>query len=261
MKKHSISSSILKKIKKDKIEQHSKLYFFAKFALMLFGGIIFLLIGTIASAVIWHFFHDLELLEIFSIERMLFFKALLLSFPIFWVIISILLGIFAGYFARNTKKGYKISYKIWFISIILLQIGGGLALEQSPLGKHLERNMFRQINIFESREKMFQEVWQNPEKGMLIGEISKIEEEKLTLVDLQKQKWKVLFQKQSIPRRRKLNVSDKIRIIGEKTGEFQFSAKKIFGMRFDFQRPPKPFLQNKDRSPLRQLRNKRNSRF
>jgi hypothetical protein len=232
MKKHSISSSILKKIKKEKIEQHSKLYFFAKFTLMLFGGIIFLLIGTIAAAVIFHFFHDLELLEIFSIERMIFFKALLLSFPIFWVIISILLGIFAGYFARNTKKGYKISYKIWFIGIILIQIFAGFTLEQSPLGEQLEHRMFRQINILGSREGMFQELWQNPEKGMLIGKIYKITEGKFILIDLKKKEWEVDFQEKDVQKKGTLAVSDKIRIIGKQIGATQFSAKKIFGIRF-----------------------------
>jgi len=237
MKKSKFAASLVDKIKNEKIEQHSKLYFFAKFALMLFGGIIFFIIGVIATAVIWHFFHDTELLEIFSIERMLFFRALLLSFPIFWLIMSVLLGISVSYFARNTKKGYKISYKVWFGVILLTQIFAGFALEQSPIGEILENRMTRSLQIMKSREGKFQEVWQNPAKGMLIGEVMEISRGNLVLQDLEDKEWEVNFPREAVRGHRLPKVSDKVRIIGEKVGEFEFSAKKIFGRRFDFKRP------------------------
>lgn len=261
MKKSKFAASIVDKIQKEKIEQHSRLYFFAKFSLILLGAILFLIIGVIAAAVIWHFFHDTELLEIFSVEKRLFFKALLFSFPVFWLIISISLGIFAGFFARNTKKGYKISYKVWLILIILFQIGGGLALEQSPLGNHLEKDMMRQIHIFKSREKMFNELWQNPEKGLLIGEIFDREKDKFTLYDLNNKEWEVSFDGQKVETRGDLKKAKKVRIFGKKLSDDSFFAKRIVGPRFDFERPPRRPVLRPPREELEQgiiLREKRN---
>lgn len=260
MKKTKISTSIIEKIQKEKIEQHSKLYFFAKFSLILLGAILFLIIGIIATAIIWYFFHDTELLQIFSIEKMIFLKALLFSFPLFWVLISVSLGLLTGFLARNTKKGYKTSYKKWFILILIIQVLAGLAIELLPFEDHLENDMMRKIHIFKSREKMFNELWQNPEKGLLIGEIYDREKDKFTLYDLNNKEWEVSFDDQKVETRGDIKKAKKVRIFGKKLSDDSFFAKRIIGPRFDFERPPLRPGQRPPREELRQGRIPREKR-
>ena len=153
------------------------------------------------------------------------------------MIISVLLGISVSYFARNTKKGYKISYKVWFGIILLTQIFAGFALEESPIGEMFENQMTKSLQIMKSREAKFQELWQNPAKGMLIGEIIEISRGKFVLQDLEDKNWEIAFSQEAVRGHRTLKVSDKVRIIGKKIGKFKFSAKKIFGRRFNFKHP------------------------
>lgn len=174
MSEKSISSSVLGKIREENILQYSRGYFLFRWGFMVISGILFFFLGVLASAVIWNFLHDPELLEIFSMGRRdLFMKFFLLSFPIFWLLLSIFLGVFVSFFARNTKKGYRFSYKFWFLVIISGQILMGLALEQSPAGVHLEHQMTREIHMMKFRNHDLDNLRKRPDMKKIREKIRK----------------------------------------------------------------------------------------
>ncbi len=253
-----LSKSVLTQIKEEKITPRARWEFVVKTFLFLVGGIIFLVLGILATAIIWNFLHDLYLLELFSIEKRTFFKVLFAGLPIFWLVISAALVVLASYFVQHTKRGYKIPMHIWVIFAIVLQILGGYILEQSPIGERLEAGMNHQLMVGESIREMRKRVWTHPEEGRLSGTISSKDEDVLHVTDLSGKEWTVDISQAKYPKDRiSLDEEEKVRFIGKQENDSAFNAIKIFpwerrpGMedRMRDRRPPNESDFRRERDP------------
>ncbi len=250
MSPKKLSKSVLKKIQKEQITPTARTYFI--FRNMVIGGlgILFLVLGILACAIIIHFLNNAEFLEFVWKGPRQFLKLLWFGIPVFWIILLIGLVFITTYLTRKTPKGYKFPFGWALGAFLLSQIIGGIVLEGSNIGEQLDQRIARHISFYQNRQERRQKFWKNPENGFLAGTIIEINENGILLLDdWNKTQWTVDFTKSMIGERVQLQPDEKIRLIGTKAGNTEFIADQIRswkrargrGLRGkkDFRQPPR----------------------
>ncbi len=226
--KNPLSSSVLKKIKKDNIEPLPKWYFFIRNTLL--AGLVglFTLFGILACAIIFHFFNNFAFLEFLLEGPRVFMKVLWIGIPFLWIFLMAVFCIFAGFTLQRTKKGYKIPVVLAFASILLVQIASGALLEQSNVGERLDRRAAQHMKFYQHAQARREGLWTKPDEGFLAGTIVEVQADKILLLnDLQKKRWEVDYEESRVGPRVELSPEEKIRVRGEKIADDKFKAKRI----------------------------------
>lgn len=170
-----------------------------------------------------------------------------LTLPYLWIALMVGFSILAIYNFRHTKKGYRhkpiIIITVSLVSgialgTVLFLVGGGHQVDHQLFGRQPMAKVF-----YEKRLKH----WQQPEKGLLSGEIVELESSDwLILEDLVGEEWHVVYRKDiSSPL---IIVGTEVKIVGEIIGEQQFEAERIRPIK---PRAPWPLL-----SPKQHLKEK-----
>jgi hypothetical protein len=227
MKKH-LTDFVLQKIKKEHIQPHSKWYFFLRTLLLGGGGMFFFLLGTLASAIIFHFINFNESFDFIAQSPPTFFKLFWLGLPLVWIGITLAGGILALYFSRKTKKGYKIPLLVWGILIFIPQVVVGFFLEQSHIGERADEMIAHHMSFYTSIHQRRHNLWSQPRDGFLAGTILEIKNDTfLILDDFKNQKWNVDYSRTKKRGRQNILVGEKIKMIGKKISDRVFYADRI----------------------------------
>ncbi len=232
-----ISKSILKKIEREKIVQHSRIFFVIRNILILGGGIIFFAFGILATSIIFHFWNHLEFAEFLWESPRIFIKILAFGVPMFWFVLAIILGYFANFLARKTKRGYKIPLIFGIFTLLFVQITSGFFLEKSNVGDLVDEIMEHRISFYKGARKMRNKMWRSVEDGFLAGKIIEIKSDTLFLLDdLNKKEWQVECKRcAEFPfADRVLQVGKKVKMVGKQIGENEFNAKMVRPFRRPF---------------------------
>lgn len=228
MKKIHLSDSVLQKIKNEHIQPHSRSYFVFRTASLIGGGILFFVLGALASAIIFHFLNFNEALDFVMDSPARFLKLFWIGLPLVWLILIIVGGGLALHFSRKTKKGYKISLLVWAAIIFVPQVVAGFFLEQSQIGETADEIMATHMSFYKSIRQRRHELWSQSGEGFLAGTIVKIEDDKIFILDdLHEQEWKVDYSESKYRREEILTEGKKVKMIGEKISENEFKAERI----------------------------------
>lgn len=221
-----ISRKIFKKIKQDHLKSKPRWEFLLKdYIIWTFFGIS-LVVGGLAFSVILHMVvnNDWDLYQYVSGS---FLGFLLATLPYFWLIVLFLFIVLAYYNLKHTKKGYLISLgKIVALSLFIsLFLGGGLYA--AGLGDSINNVFSRKVPFYNKVLERRCEMWNRPQKGLLAGKISGIENpRKFYLNDFQGKRWCVECPYHpQCPHMGNSN-SDSVKIIGE-IGKECFQARSI----------------------------------
>ncbi len=211
-----IKDKIIKDIKEKDIKPTSKIYFTAKNILFWGFFIISVFVGSMAvSAIIfliqindWGMYrHVSNTLPGFVFQTL----------PYFWIVLFIIF-IIIGYFNfRNIKGAYKIQ-KIFLITLIL-SVLFGVGLSKARMGMFLDDEFRERIPMYkEMRVKQFR-MWDRPEKGIMIGEVTGIKEEYFVL-SCGCRDWNVYGEK--------ADLNTNVKVFGKRINNTDFNAERVF---------------------------------
>jgi len=224
--KKDISQNIVNKIKNKKIKPIPKWKFILRNYLCIFTFVGFSILGGIpASIFIYQILNnDWDLSRTFASN---YFSFIIVTLPYFWVLLLLLILVFSHYYLRKTKKGYKYGAILVILSSFSISIASGVLFYNYKISHRVERMMdrmpiYRQINHFRNS------FWENPENGFLLGELEKSGEMNLLLKDFKSNIWAVNIS--NIDKDLLLDLAEderRLKIKGEKTGNFKFDAYEI----------------------------------
>ncbi len=200
------------------------------FTLKTTGGWISFLIGVLLGGLAFSvILYVIQQSEFSLIDHMSHsgFEMFLSLLPFIWLIFLVGFFIISIFGIRHSWKGYKIpllKQALWSIGLsisigTLFFIGGG--------GEWLDRAYGNTLSGYETIEERKMQVWSNPEEGYLSGFISETNEEQLIISDFSDRSWTIDISGSWIAPPVLLEVGERIKLVGEKKGEFQFKAEEV----------------------------------
>ncbi len=227
---NQISEKIYKKIKEEQIKPRPRWEFLLKdYTVWSFFGVS-LVVGSLAVAVLLYMLVNNDW-DLYSYVSGSFLGFLFATLPYFWLAIFLLFIVLAYFNLKHTKKGYLYSLgKIIALSLLISFIFGG-SLYAAGLGKTIDKVAGGQVPYYERMMAHRQAVWHQPQKGLLVGEVSEIVSPvRFNLVDPGGEQWCVECPR--VPRCPlvKENIQTPVKIVGEE-GEDCFQARIIRSFR------------------------------
>ncbi|KKQ46447.1 MAG: hypothetical protein US63_C0001G0015 [Candidatus Moranbacteria bacterium GW2011_GWC2_37_8] len=188
-----------------------------------------MVLGSLSFSVIMHFVESGDLDIVDHLQGGLLNSALMLV-PFFWLLTLILFAISAYFNWRCTKIGYHYRRRWIVLGSIALSVVFGSIFYVVGLGKQTDNIMSRMSPFYDQyKHRARNELWLQPEKGLLTGKIIDIDEEteKLIVRDEDGKKW-IVDDLNVKWENKKLEENGKIiKVIGEKNGEYEFRAREI----------------------------------
>lgn len=159
------------------------------------------------------------------------FRFIIFALPPIWIFLVVAAIVLAYVVIRSTKYGYRYDAKSVVLMVFgLVAIIGAVSFFVRA-DDFLERRMPRMLMGYDRAKQMQQEVWSNPEKGLLGGTVITFDDGSriIMLKDFQGQDWRVEFDQQvMLPASAESRIIGKrIKVQGEIIGELYFRARLI----------------------------------
>ena len=219
-----LSQEVIQKIKDKKILPRPKWKFVLKNYFIWIFGIISLVIGSLAMAVIIYMIrnNDWDLHERLSGSL---FGTILMTLPYFWLIILVLFIGVVYYNIRHTKTGYHYNLLNIILVSIILSVMLGQIFYNLGLGRAIDERLAQHFSLY---DKMFCQnslIWHHPDKGLIVGDVFSPKGKKLLNNDLNNNRWTIFIDR--LPTMPLLPVGQRIKIIGGVLNDNQFMANEI----------------------------------
>lgn len=227
----NLKNKIFDQIKNKKVEPTARWQFLIKdYVIWAFFGLS-VIVGSIAFAVI-----------ILMVRTNYDFgETNLAIIPYFWLAVLVVFVFVAYLNLSQTKVGYKVNPYLWVVISIVASIVLGLIVYTMGWSSHIERGVYRNIPIYQKAIDHKMKGWMNPEAGILIGHVEKIEIESFQLFSPDRHIWQVHYNDLSSDFEGK-----RVQVIGELKNKDEFEAKDVFMM---FGPPKKCDNQRCERNP------------
>jgi len=223
----NLADKIASKIKSEEIKPKSKWIFLLKdyFIWSIFGFSI--IIGGLAFVVILFIFTTSD----WDMHRYLeggFGMHFLTVLPRLWIGTLILFLLVAYYNYRHTKSGYRYKAYLVVLASVIMSIAIGTGLFFMGLGSKIEQFFANNLPYYGGYMQHRVEMWNQPEKGLLAGEIVKIKsDDVLEVKDFNNTIWQIdvsdaLWRGGSVTQ-----VGKQIKIIGTKKTDNEFIAQEV----------------------------------
>jgi hypothetical protein len=234
MKTMTLQNKILERIRAEGVRPTPKSYFKARdlvlwillislaAALSLgFGMIIFMVKGA-----------DFGLFEKLGLSAS---QKVVYTVPFFWIATTLALAIAAFINFRNTRRGYKTTARQFAFIAALIAVACGSAVYALNITNYVDRAASR-LPIYNAVTPLNTNTWLDPEQGLLSGIVREKEsDEDFTLRDANAELWHITGD-MSAPEGFKFQTGDRVKLIGEKTGDGEFEAIEIR----PWENPPSP---------------------
>lgn len=226
-----LCDKVLEKIKEEKIEPKPRWQFLLKDCFVWIAFAISVVIGAIAFCVILDAFTDNDWdVYKYAIENPL--ERIMISLPFIWIVVLILFLGLAYYNYKNTKSGYRHeAYVIFGLSIATGIIFGAVFHFGFGMGEKAEDFLAENLPFYNKINSHCsnREVWLQPEKGLLAGEILSVSApDNFDLEDFSGMSWKIEKNEDVIIRGNSaLYEKEEVKIIGEKEKDYIFHAIEI----------------------------------
>ncbi len=223
MRTKNISQIAQERIIKENIKPISRTVF--SFKRVLFWTLVFssIIIGAISFAIILNALldNDWYLFGVYGLNFV--FKTL----PYFWFMSLLIFMIVGDYYYRQTLLGYRKS--LIFIIVVYLSstivlgslfywVGVGMYIEKS-----IENNMPSYRGIILNRHQF----WSHPEDGLLSGEIIRIKEGELEIMDFDGLMWVIDTSQSKIYDDSRIEIGERVKILGKIKMGLIFKATEI----------------------------------
>ena len=228
IKDNEFDSKILDTIKSKKLKPKAKWTFLLKNYVIWIFGILSLLFGSIAMAVVIYLINnnDWDLYSEFSGSLLGF---IFLTMPYFWLIF---LGIFIfviGYNIKHTKKGYKISLPILLFLSIFVSAIFGVIFFNVGLGQAIDDVLGEQVSFYGTVINPRARLWYNPREGHLMGVITeRTTNQQFKLQDIRKNTWLIDISRLKNNFDERINSGCAVKMTGQVSGNNYFMVERIY---------------------------------
>jgi len=243
-----VERKILDKIKKGNIKPKPKWQFFAKNIFIWAMLILTIILGGLIAAILLFRFLNFDL-PAHNIAPAPPTKQFLLSLPYLWLVLLIVSVYFAVKEYKFTKKGHKINALILIIIIITASLVLGGAFYYFGIGEKVDDSLTNKLPPYKIISQRQEFIWNNPEKGLLTGEIVKTEENNFELKSSDDKTWQVNYC-QCIKDKFLVEEGNKVKIFGKIVNNMEFEAKQIRPL-FPNRRPGFGSVKGEQRGPKR----------
>lgn len=230
-----LSDKIIGTIQEGKITPKPRWYFTVKNIFFWALSGIFIFLGIFFATVFFVFASELELFDFLGNHPAVLISLTLFGIFFFWGGLAAIASVISKLSISLTKKGYKYPTSLILSTVLLFQAVSGLAFSQSS---HIQKKVLYEkppLPFLHHIENEKKRIWNNPEKGFLVGKIDSVLANKIIVLSPKKQKkkklkmWHVhLTESTNLASPASLEIGKTIRIHGEKTGENKFQAQEIF---------------------------------
>lgn len=187
-----LSENVIKKIKNDHIVPAARWHFLLK-NYSLWGAFFFaVILGSLSFSVV------VEMLakgdwEISKHLGMSLFGFLLMVMPYFWLIFMLMLIVLAYFDWKYTKNSYHFKTYYVIMGSFGASIIFGMLFYSLGLGKKIDKLMANSIPYYQkSKEDSHREMWFQPDKGLLTGEVEEIDDAgNIVIMDNNGQEWQI----------------------------------------------------------------------
>lgn len=228
----SIRDKIMNQITSEVIQPKPRYNFIIKESIIWMLCLLTLVIGALATSVIIFLIqnNDWDVYENLS-DNLTEFTVLTL--PYLWIIILIFLVGLINTGIKNTQKGYRFNPAILLsITIILSTILGSILFYQG-MGYKIDRIINENAPSINRYMNNHTRTWSRPHAGFLAGQIHNVSNNfKFTIIDLNKKNWSIMINNDYARNPHKLNVGERIRLIGEQQDDGTFIAWKLMPTKF-----------------------------
>ncbi|MFC1640569.1 hypothetical protein ACFL2D_00810 [Patescibacteria group bacterium] len=249
---NNVTKEALQKIKDEKITPKPKWQFLLRSWIMwaVFG--LSLVLGSLATSVLIYLITNSDFNIHKELERS-FAEHVILSIPYIWFVVmagSLLIAVF-NY--QHTDKGYKHKPIIIWVASVLVSIIGGVILFFTGFGNVIDDTVSDALPGYKDFREKKAELWVQPDKGLLAGEVIEIEDDKMLILEtFTDEEWEVDVSDATMMPDFEIEEGRPIAVVGEKTGDFEFEAtgvkpwhpemgKRLFGKgKYDDERKGKP---------------------
>lgn len=242
-----LSTNILETIKHQEIKPIPRWKFLLKNYGRWVGFALFVLMGSISISVVIFMLTDHDW-DIYGYLGKSFLEYLLLSLPYFWFFLLSIFIAFAWYDLEKTKTGYKYGFlKIGLVNI-LLSVILGILFFYAGLGIKMDKIFADNLPYYQNIHQYARPgVWQNPDRGLLVGKIIEtVDENNFRVEDPDRRNWLVNCLN-CIFNGRVVNLEGMmVKIMGKEINDGSFQAieirplKPMGGMNIEYFRPKIP---------------------
>jgi hypothetical protein len=222
-----ITTSILKKIKKQKIQPRPYMYFIIKNIVLWTAIIVSILLGSLSVGIILH-----EIVGTgWGMMRHMMrgsFSTFALLLPYIWILSLVGTLFFATWVYRSTTKGYMYRPRYIIGIVIGISIVMGMFFYTTHASHSLENWIYKNVHSYTEWQNHREKRFLAPEQGVLIGRIIPSNDNIVRLRDPNERVWEIDTQKIqeydfSVPFSKQIPLI----IQGKKIGEHIFQAEEI----------------------------------
>jgi hypothetical protein len=226
MSETNISQKVLEEIKNKKIAPTARWRFLLHDYFLWAVLAVSIAIGSFASSVIIYMIRNNDW-EIYEKSGGLL-NFVIYTLPYFWLIILALIIFLIEYNLRHTKRGYRFEMIGILVSSVALSVIFGGALYKSGFGQRIEMFTAKKMPFYQAFTDHRQLVWNQPDRGLLAGEVVMIENNgQFMLIDLVEKKWRVVGEDIEFRRVEPLVIGHWVRVVGEKINNDIFRAVQV----------------------------------
>lgn len=150
----------------------------------------------------------------------------ILTFPYIWLILFVIFISLVFWEFRKTKHGYKYRFGLVVLSSCLIVIILGAIFYAAGIGRETENFLAENLSLY-GKVNYMRGVWNSPEKGMLSGKITLINDESMNLEDFSDRNWQIEFSQAQISSMAEMVVGSKVKVVGQINSGNKFVAEEI----------------------------------
>ncbi|MEN8252529.1 MAG: hypothetical protein ABFQ53_03050 [Patescibacteria group bacterium] len=228
MTKKKPSQDAMEKIMQGDVKQTPKWHFVVKNIALWLVGFVCIVAGALTISLIIFTIAN-SAFESRHIVRRNFVEHMLVVLPLLWILLTIMFVALFDIFVRKTKKGYK--YSLWSIVLanILLSIVLGAVFYFAGISHVVDDALGERFGRYHSIDKRQASLFDNPESGVIFGDVVKSDDENFTIVTPEGKEWNVLSEYISNERKERIQVGKRMIVIGKKIDKDVFVACDVRG--------------------------------
>jgi len=226
--KDNFTDKLIAEIREKKIEPKPRWRFLLKNYTFYTVGVLSLLIGSLAMAVMIYLakFNDLSIHT--QIEKT-FLEFLLLNLPYFWLLFLAFFIFIIYYNLKHTSKGYRYSPFLLVAVSVILSIILGVIFFFAGFGEKIDDVLGRRAPFYGHVLNRQVDFWSQPDEGRLAGIIVDSNQKGFfILLDRDLKEWKIVFSSKISYNPNLLTNHQPIRLFGYLLEKDEFMVEKIF---------------------------------
>jgi hypothetical protein len=182
---------ILKRIEKEKICPKSRWHFLLKNYVIWIFLALFIALGSLAVSTILFIVttHDWDVNDYLGKS---FLSYVFISIPHFWILTFAILILLAYYSFSRTRYGYRQAVSRVFLGSFIASLFLGTGLFFCGINSQVHEFFSKNVPFYNSLIYYKEDIWDNPEKGLLSGRITGIKSKnEFELTDFKGKIWQV----------------------------------------------------------------------